>query len=320
MTSTDYKSTFNNFVTNGDLSSKVNKDGSIGDKSKELDKNAFLNLLVTQLKYQDPTNPVEDKEFIAQMAQFTTLEEMQNMNATLSKAESFSMIGKYVVGEYVDSATGETVVKEGRVEGVTMSGNTALLTIGDTDMPAEAVKMVFEDYTDLGILNDIRDALLTSENTGLVGKTIQAIITNEDGEQVDYVEGVVDYIKFENGSVVLSVGNKNVYGNEIISISEENLLLGKEVNYVSGDTIVKGAVSDIVFKDDQAYAVVDGVEVAINKINHITEASGYVGEVVEYGDASYQIASFIIRDGNVYLIANNEDATEIPYADIRGKN
>lgn len=51
-----------------------------------MDKDAFLKLLVTQLSHQDPLNPVEDKEFIAQMAQFSTLEAVQNLDSTMQES------------------------------------------------------------------------------------------------------------------------------------------------------------------------------------------------------------------------------------------
>ena len=53
--------------------------------SGELDKHAFLELLMTQLRYQDPMNPSDNGEFLAQMAQFTSLEQVQNINAGLEK-------------------------------------------------------------------------------------------------------------------------------------------------------------------------------------------------------------------------------------------
>jgi len=63
------------------------------NQNKKLDKNAFFNLLVTQLQNQDPLNPVEDKEFIAQMAQFSSLEQLQQLNQKFdSNLESLSKI------------------------------------------------------------------------------------------------------------------------------------------------------------------------------------------------------------------------------------
>lgn len=50
-----------------------------------LDKDAFLRLLTTQLSNQDPLNPMEDREFIAQLAQFSSLEQMQELNKNIGK-------------------------------------------------------------------------------------------------------------------------------------------------------------------------------------------------------------------------------------------
>ena len=60
------------------------KDKEVIDrKNNDLDKDAFLKLLTTQLANQDPLNPIEDKEFIAQLAQFNSLEQMQSLNKNM---------------------------------------------------------------------------------------------------------------------------------------------------------------------------------------------------------------------------------------------
>ncbi|GFK93058.1 Basal-body rod modification protein FlgD [Fundidesulfovibrio magnetotacticus] len=56
--------------------------------SSSLGKDAFLTLLVTQMKYQDPLNPTGDKEFLAQLAQFTSLEQLTNINDGIEKLTS----------------------------------------------------------------------------------------------------------------------------------------------------------------------------------------------------------------------------------------
>jgi flagellar basal-body rod modification protein FlgD len=52
-------------------------------KGDVLDKDSFLLLLVTQFKYQDPLNPMDDKEFVAQMSQFSSLEQLMNLNTSM---------------------------------------------------------------------------------------------------------------------------------------------------------------------------------------------------------------------------------------------
>jgi len=66
--------------------------------NKELGKDDFLLLLTTQLKYQDPLNPTTNEDFVAQLAQFSALEQMQNVSESQNKSTHIDLIGKYVTG------------------------------------------------------------------------------------------------------------------------------------------------------------------------------------------------------------------------------
>ncbi|MCD6121413.1 MAG: flagellar hook assembly protein FlgD [Spirochaetales bacterium] len=82
----------------------LNKSLSKGRGIKSnLGKDDFLKLLMTQLTHQDPTEPMKDRDFIAQMAQFSTLEQITNMNDEISKvfnlvstSQAYSLLGKTV--------------------------------------------------------------------------------------------------------------------------------------------------------------------------------------------------------------------------------
>jgi len=82
------------------------------DTDNGLGKDAFLKLLVTQLKYQDPMNPMEDKEFISQMAQFSSLEQTQNLNTNM---ENFMLLQQSNLKYQQILQSGDLVGKEVKV-------------------------------------------------------------------------------------------------------------------------------------------------------------------------------------------------------------
>ncbi|MCB1190204.1 MAG: endoflagellar hook capping protein [Leptospiraceae bacterium] len=82
----------------------------IRNSSQQLGKDDFLKILITQLSSQDPTSPLKDQDFIAQMAQFSSLEQMKNISSGISRMEAkqnYTLVGKYVSGP--DFVTGEPV-------------------------------------------------------------------------------------------------------------------------------------------------------------------------------------------------------------------
>ena len=85
----------------------------------QLDKDDFLKILLTQLTHQDPTKPMEDKEFIAQMAQFSSLEQMTNMSKEFGKLQNVLAANQAVnlIGKNVQITDGDQVVS-GMVEEV----------------------------------------------------------------------------------------------------------------------------------------------------------------------------------------------------------
>lgn len=99
--------------------------------SNELGKDDFLKLLITQLSNQDPTNPMENTEFISQMAQFSSLEQMTNMSTSFSKMASFinSSEAASTLGKTVELNIGDTTTA-GIVEGATRGENPQILVNG----------------------------------------------------------------------------------------------------------------------------------------------------------------------------------------------
>ena len=122
-----------------------------GAGPSQLDKDSFMTLLVAQLKNQDPLQPTDNQAFIAQLAQFSSLEEMQGVNENLvalamlqegnallgQLTNSSALIGKTV--EY-QGATGETTT--GTVDAVKLVEGGVLLSIEGEDVPLAQVRAV----------------------------------------------------------------------------------------------------------------------------------------------------------------------------------
>ena len=107
--------------------------------SQDLRKDDFLKLLVTQLKYPDPMSPMEDKEFISQMAQFTSLEQMKNMNNSVQITQATSFIGKQVT--WADSQGNEV---SGVVKSVKIVNGEARVLVGDETLELKKIMTVSE--------------------------------------------------------------------------------------------------------------------------------------------------------------------------------
>lgn len=157
-----------------------------------LDKDAFLGLLVAQMKYQDPLEPTSNTEFISQYATFSELEQMQNMNATMELSRASSMVGK-TVSVNATTATGEVVPLQGKVDFVVYENGKAMLSIGGTKYSLDDVIGVADQ--------DYLDAYDLAYELALAVSKLPKIedITLDDKEAIDKInksyEGMNDYQK-----------------------------------------------------------------------------------------------------------------------------
>lgn len=166
-----------NSVT-GNYTTTTNSTSTVS--STELGKDEFLKLLVTQLKYQDPLSPMDNTEYVSQLAQFSTLEHMSNMSTGISYMEALNMTGKYVTASITDSTTGESTEISGVVDSVKLKSGSAVLVVGDTEINLDDVSQV-QDYN----RSDV------SELSSLVGQTCKGYIYDSETLDLIAVEGEV---------------------------------------------------------------------------------------------------------------------------------
>lgn len=125
-------------------------------ESGGLGKDSFLQLLITQMRYQDPLEPVKDTEYIAQLAQFNSLEQMQNLNDKFDKmlkwsqmTQASSLIGKQIEGlsnKEINSTSGskfETTKVSGIVKEVKFVKGEPRLVVGQEEITLGDIARIY---------------------------------------------------------------------------------------------------------------------------------------------------------------------------------
>ena len=188
--------------------------------NSELGKDAFLQLLITQLQNQDPTNPMDDREFIAQMAQFSSLEQMQNMTKAMesllaSQQQTQLMSYTTFVGKEVKwheltdklDAAGKPIPAEGQgiIESLKFVDGDVVFVLDDGKEinPGNISAILGGKETSTGGGSAVDKEPPLVQASMLIGKNV----TYKDGEQevhgrivsVSDKDGVINYI-LDNGN------------------------------------------------------------------------------------------------------------------------
>lgn len=240
----------------------------------ELDKDAFISLLCTQMQYQDPLNPMDNSQMLAQLAQFTALEQMMNVANVNQKQLANSMIGQYVEYKVVDSATKQTTYNYGKVDYVDLSGKSPMLGIGDLTVELDNV---------VGVI-DASDMQANTTAYDLIGKTVQTTYVEKDpatGKDITYViEGPVDHVVLKDEVPYVVIGTSSD-PEQVITTEFSNVKNIVEKTSITGRTIT-AEVSDSNATDGKRIVTGTAEFIRIDPDNDYTV---YVnGEYIKYSD------------------------------------
>jgi len=200
--------------------------------SQSLDKEAFLKLLVTQLQNQDPLSPMDNTTFLAQLAQFSSLEQMQNLNDNftafmgqnqmMNNSAAAGLIGRQV------QANDDTVTlgASGTVPlSYSLPSGAATATIEITDASGNLVRTIAGVDASAGAHSvdwDGTDDAGTRQPAA--GYTFKVTAAAQDGSAVaasTMVQGLVDGVTYRDGGAYLLVGGQEVPLTDVVEVSAD---------------------------------------------------------------------------------------------------
>jgi flagellar basal-body rod modification protein FlgD len=193
-----------------------------------LGKDDFLKLLVTQLQNQDPLNPTDNTEFVAQLAQFSSLEGITNLNtsmegissgmAALKNSNSANLIGRSVKAEGSDFAYSGAPVKVG----YDLTGTASSVKVSIFDLSGRLVKTIDGGAQPSGIHDIAWDGTDNSGQPaplGYYGFTVTARDSADNAVSANtYVFGQVTGVNFDSGNANLLVDGKEIGQNKLKGI------------------------------------------------------------------------------------------------------
>lgn len=210
--------------------SSTDKAAALYAKKDDLtDKTVFINLMMTQMKNQDPLDPMDNQQFLSQLAQLTTVEELRNANTNLeslalysssmNNAQAVSLIGKTI------RANGNSFDYDGNGSATMkykLDGDAAKVSVTVYDSEGALVKTI-----ELGSQSSGQQSV-TWDGTNFDGSPLEAgnytykvTATDTAKETVNastFITGTIDSIAYENGAPVLKIGDNEVKMGDILEV------------------------------------------------------------------------------------------------------
>ena len=221
--------TLNQISNNGGLAQVL-----AGQNANTMAKDEFLQLLVTQLSHQDPLKPMESHEFASQLAQFSSLEQLQNLNGTMEEG----ILSDYMMTQSINNTLATTLIGKSAVasgDSISFSGDSVNLQFKLAN-PAETVTIIIRDsagniiktITETSFTEGINEIEWNGENAlgdivtnGDYSYSVSAYDANESSvSATPLISGVIEGITFEEGGIVLMIDGQSISLNDVLEIKQ----------------------------------------------------------------------------------------------------
>lgn len=218
---------------------------------EDMDKNAFLRILAAQMANQDPTQPQDGTEYVSQFAQFAAMEQMSNLNNTMSQFASQSLIGK---GVMLNAYDGNGNAITGIVRSVSQSGSKILVGVEYFDEKGELVIGEFEN-NDIANVIDVQDNRLDYINnnmamlvgSSMIDKNIEFIVSSEESE------GNEDQVDNETSDGETTTPVYETMNGIVESVVVENYMIKLRVRVDGSDEVQTVTLDKVIRVDGEKY-------------------------------------------------------------------
>jgi len=200
-------------------------------KNKSLGKDDFMKLLVAQLEHQDPMEPMKGTDFTAQLAQFSTVEQLYNMSDTLQGIKSgntdlYASMAVNMIGKQVEAQGNEVHLTNAGSSTITfeLAGNAANVSINITDADGNTVFTLKESDMKAGRNEVLWNGFNLEGKKAAEGTYYYDIkATDMDGKDIGstyFTTGTISGINYENSNIFVTIGNTKVPLNTIKEIKQ----------------------------------------------------------------------------------------------------
>ncbi len=220
-------------TTSSTSSSSSSSTSSASSTRGTLGKNDFMNLLIEQMKNQDPMNPMDSSQFAAQLAQFSSLEQLQNLNTSMTQ----SINANYLLTQSINNTLSSTLIgKEAKISGgnITINGQSSMqlgynlpsdassVTVNIYDANGSVVKSYTQSPVSAGD-NSYKWDMTDNNGSRLPDgsytfKVSAKAMNGSDETATQFIYGVISGVKFTDQGTKLSINNSDYNLSDIMEI------------------------------------------------------------------------------------------------------